>query len=133
MDQKNNEKNILEKMSNDFAKIWQGIKPTDKQAIFNETAGKMRLPAAAIEKDWWVVRTLEMVFATEVGPHTVFKGGTSLSKAWGLINRFSEDIDLALDRKFLGFNKEMTGAQVSKLRKHSYKYISESYFPLLQK
>jgi len=91
------------------------------------------LPPAAIEKDWWVVRTLELVFTTEIAPHTVFKGGTSLSKAWNLIDRFSEDIDLALDRKFLGFNKEMTNSQVKKLREHSFKYISSTYFPLLQK
>lgn len=69
----------------------------------------------------------------EIAPHTVFKGGTSLSKVWNLIDRFSEDIDLALDRKFLGFNKEMTGTQVSKLRKHSFKYISEVFFPSLKK
>lgn len=123
-------------MNNDIAKIWAGIKTADKQAIFKEAADKMGLPPAAIEKDWWVVRTLELVFQTEIAPHTVFKGGTSLSKAWNLIDRFSEDIDLALDRKFLGFEKadaEMSGSQVSKLRRHSLKYISEKYFPLLQK
>lgn len=91
------------------------------------------MPPAAIEKDWWVQRTLELVFATEIGEHTVFKGGTSLSKAWNLIDRFSEDIDLALDRKYLGFNKPMTGSQVKKLREHALKFISENFFPLLQK
>jgi hypothetical protein len=92
-------------------------------------AAQINLPAAAIEKDWWVVRTLELVFQTSIAPHTVFKGGTSLSKAWNLIDRFSEDIDLALDRKFLGFDKAMTGAQVGKLRKHSFQYISEVFYP----
>lgn len=120
-------------MNSDLAKHWKGIKSSDRQAIFNEVGDKLGLPAAAVEKDWWVVRTLEIVFATEVAPHTVFKGGTSLSKAWGLIDRFSEDIDLALDRKFLGFDKELTGSQVSKLRKESYKYISEKFFPVIQK
>jgi predicted nucleotidyltransferase component of viral defense system len=91
-----------------LAKRWDEIKLSDKQAIFKEVADKVGLPDAAVEKDWWVVRTLELVFKTEVGAHTVFKGGTSLSKAWGLIDRFSEDIDLALDRKFLGFREEMT-------------------------
>jgi hypothetical protein len=56
-----------------------------------------------------------------------------LSKAWNLIERFSEDIDLALDRKFFGFEKNMTGSQVSKLRKQSFKYISENYLPHLKK
>lgn len=120
-------------MSNDLAKMWKGIKTSEKQAIFKEVGDKLGLPSAAIEKDWWVVRTLEMVFATEIAPHTVFKGGTSLSKAWGLIDRFSEDIDLALDRKFLDFKEEMTPSQVKRLREKSFKYISEKYFPLLKK
>jgi predicted nucleotidyltransferase component of viral defense system len=123
-------------MNNDIAKIWAGLKTADKQAIFTETANEKGLPPSAIEKDWWVTRTLDLVFQTEIGPYTVFKGGTSLSKAWNLIDRFSEDIDLALDRKFLGFEKadtEMSGSQVSKLRRYSLKYISEKYFLLLQK
>lgn len=120
-------------MNKHLAKTWKEIKPSDKQAIFKEVGDKIGLPAAAVEKDWWVVRTLEIVFKTEIGTHTVFKGGTSLSKAWKLIDRFSEDIDLALDRKFLGFDKEMTASQVSKLRKHSFKFISDNFFPTLQK
>ena len=114
---------------------WLKLTTLNKQNIFQEVAVKINLPSAAVEKDWWVVRTLELVFASSIAPHTVFKGGTSLSKAWGLIDRFSEDIDLALDRKFLGFDKtdkEMTGSQVSKLRKHSLKYITEHFFPEIQ-
>jgi len=113
---------------------WLQLSTTDKQAIFNEVSAQINLPSAAIEKDWWVVRTLELVFASSIAPHTVFKGGTSLSKAWNLIDRFSEDIDLALDRRFLGIEKpdsEMTGSQVSKLRKLSAKFITEKYFPEL--
>jgi predicted nucleotidyltransferase component of viral defense system len=55
---------------------------------------------AAVEKDWWVVRTLELLFGSSIAPHTVFKGGISLSKAWELIDRFSEDIDLATEKYF---------------------------------
>jgi predicted nucleotidyltransferase component of viral defense system len=113
---------------------WLQLSTTDKQAIFNEVSAQINLPSAAIEKDWWVVRTLELVFASSIAPHTVFKGGTSLSKAWNIIDRFSEDIDLALDRRFLGMEKpdsEMTGSQVSKLRKLSAKFIKEKYFPEL--
>ena len=62
----------------------------------------------------------------------VFKGGTSLSKAWGLINRFSEDIDLALDRRYLGFGETITVSQVRKLREASYKYISTVFYPQLK-
>jgi hypothetical protein len=67
----------------------------------------------------------------DCAPHLVFKGGTSLSKAWSLIDRFSEDIDLALDRSYLGFGAEMTPSKVKKLRRASFVYISESFFPQL--
>ena len=54
------------------------------------------------------------------------------AETWNLIERFSEDIDLALDCKFLGFDQEMTISQVKKLRKKSYEYISAILFPALQ-
>jgi predicted nucleotidyltransferase component of viral defense system len=54
----------------------------------------------AVEKDWWVSRTLNIIFQMDIAAHLVFKGGTTLSKAWKLINRFSEDIDLAIDKEF---------------------------------
>lgn len=113
---------------------WLNLTAQTQRNIFGETAAAIGLPAAAAEKDWWVVRTLELVFGSSIAAHTVFKGGTSLSKAWGLIDRFSEDIDLALDRRFLGVDKpdsEMTGSQVSKLRRLSVKFITEKYFPEL--
>lgn len=112
-------------------KEWFSLTEQTQKNIFSETAKAIGLPDAAVEKDWWVVHTLSAVFATEIGPHTVFKGGTSLSKAWNLIERFSEDIDLALDRKFLGFEQEMSITQVKKLRKKSYEYISAVLFPAL--
>ena len=62
----------------------------------------------------------------------VFKGGTSLNKAWGLIERFSEDIDLALDRSFLGFENELSNQQTKKLRRVSFAYITEHFYPNLK-
>jgi hypothetical protein len=136
MDSKNNEESHNNRPMNTKAvSNWLNLSTSDKQDIFNEVAAEINLPAAALEKDWWVVRTLELVFASSIAPHTVFKGGTSLSKAWNLIDRFSEDIDLALDRRFLGFDKtddEMTGSQVAKLRKVSAKFIAEKYYPELE-
>jgi hypothetical protein len=114
---------------------WLKLTEQTRRNIFGETAAEIGLPAAAVEKDWWVVRTLEQVFGSSIAPHTVFKGGTSLSKAWGLIDRFSEDIDLALDRRFLGIEKpdsDMNGSQVSKLRKLSLKYVTQHFFPEMQ-
>jgi hypothetical protein len=116
-------------MKNNELEEWLKLSDETKNNIFSETANSFGLPSAAVEKDWWVVQTLALVFNTAIAPYTVFKGGTSLSKAWNLIERFSEDIDLALDRSFLGFDKEMTKTQLKKLREKSFAYISESFFP----
>ncbi|MBR4326871.1 MAG: nucleotidyl transferase AbiEii/AbiGii toxin family protein, partial [Bacteroidales bacterium] len=50
----------------------------------------------AVEKDWWVSTVLKSLFSLSVSKYLLFKGGTSLSKGWNIINRFSEDIDIAL-------------------------------------
>lgn len=61
------------------------------------------LPASVIEKDFWVCWTLNLLNEVpELKGNITFKGGTSLSKAWGLIERFSEDIDIAINRKVFG-------------------------------
>ena len=71
-------------MNREALKEWFNLSEQNKRNIFGEIANKMNLPPAAIEKDWWGVRTLELIFQTEIAQHTVFKGGTSLSKAgWG--------------------------------------------------
>jgi predicted nucleotidyltransferase component of viral defense system len=63
----------------------------------------MQLDAPSVEKDFWVCWTLRELFALPgLGRHLTFKGGTSLSKAWQLIARFSEDIDLIVDKSALG-------------------------------
>ncbi|HEY5550379.1 MAG TPA: nucleotidyl transferase AbiEii/AbiGii toxin family protein, partial [Opitutaceae bacterium] len=66
--------------------------------------GQLSLRAASIEKDFWICWTLRELFALPgIGAHLTFKGGTSLSKGWNLIQRFSEDLDLTVDRAHLGF------------------------------
>jgi hypothetical protein len=55
-------------MNEGLAEIWQQISPEEKRFVFKEIATDMNLPPAAIEKDWWVVRTLELVFQTETTP-----------------------------------------------------------------
>lgn len=72
----------------------------EKVEIFSVIAENMRMSPLAVEKDWWVSRTLQVVFDMDIATHLVFKGGTSLSKAWKLIQRFSEDVDLAIDKEF---------------------------------
>ncbi len=78
------------------------------------------LNAATIEKDFWVCWSLRALFeAPAVGDLLTFKGGTSLSKGYGIIERFSEDIDVVVDRAALGFGGENApeAAQSRKKRK----------------
>jgi len=109
---------------------------TPKQTKINayiQIAEKTGMSAFAVEKDWWAVQTLSIVFGMDIGKHLVFKGGTSLSKAWGLIQRFSEDIDLALDRSFFGFEGSLSKRERTNLRKETSTYISDVFYPELQK
>ena len=85
------------------------------------------LPAVAIEKDWWVTLALNASFSLPYSKNIVFKGGTSLSKGWNLIERFSEDIDLAIDRKFFGFDGDISKTQIKNLRKQSCDFISTTF------
>ncbi len=76
----------------------------ERRLAFQQVESQMRLQAASVEKDFWVCWTLRELFTLPgVGDHLTFKGGTSLSKAWKLIERFSEDIDLIVDKEALGF------------------------------
>lgn len=80
-----------------------------------------------IEKDWWVTAVLRALFNLPYAQHLSFKGGTSLSKCWHLINRFSEDIDIAIDREYLGFSGKLSRTQISdKLRRATCSFVRET-------
>jgi hypothetical protein len=109
------------------------IDKAEKIAIFNAIASEKGMTPFAVEKDWWVSRTLEIIFKMNIAKHLVFKGGTSLSKAWKLINRFSEDIDLAIDKEFFeGYKGDISRTQISKLRKEAGIYTTKTFFEELQ-
>jgi hypothetical protein len=80
----------------------------DRMELFARTANAMGLSSpAVIEKDFWVCWTLDALFSsTQWNDKMIFKGGTSLSKAFHVINRFSEDIDLILDWRQLGITSD---------------------------
>ena len=79
----------------------------DRRELFRNTADKMGLNDAIVEKDFWVCFTLDYLFHRSPWKDVItFKGGTSLSKAFNLISRFSEDIDLILDWRILGYGKD---------------------------
>ena len=78
--------------------------PRDRLDLFLETANRLGAPVGNVEKDFWVCWTLNALYHEQLagGPRLLFKGGTSLSKAYGLIRRFSEDIDITVFRDDLG-------------------------------
>jgi predicted nucleotidyltransferase component of viral defense system len=107
---------------------WFQLPDETKIRLFTETSRQIGLPSSsAAEKDWWVVHTLSVIFSMDCANALIFKGGTSLSKGWNVIHRFSEDIDLALDREFLGFSGELTKGDIRKLRRKSFQFISEVF------
>jgi predicted nucleotidyltransferase component of viral defense system len=107
---------------------WFQLPDETKIRLFTETSRQIGLPSSsAAEKDWWVIQTLSVIFSMDCANALIFKGGTSLSKGWKVIHRFSEDIDLALDREFLGFSGELTKGDIRKLRRKSFQFISEVF------
>ncbi|HEV8071504.1 MAG TPA: nucleotidyl transferase AbiEii/AbiGii toxin family protein [Planctomycetaceae bacterium] len=98
--------------------------PVDERRLYFEQAALQRnVSAVLLEKDFWVCWLLGILFASEFADSLVFKGGTSLSKVFGVIDRFSEDIDLSLSPEFLHLpeagtsrnqaNKWMTAAEAA--------------------
>jgi hypothetical protein len=105
---------------------WQNIDRQRRINIIENISKETGLSFASIEKDWWVTMALRALFRCDCADVMVFKGGTSLSKAWALINRMSEDVDLAIDRSFFGFEGNLNRSAITKLRKASCLYIGTS-------
>ena len=81
--------------------------PVVERAVFlREAATRLNLLPVIVEKDFWVCWMLRQIFqSSQTGTHLVFKGGTSLSKVFDAIQRFSEDIDLSVAPSFLGWEE----------------------------
>ncbi|MCL2131453.1 MAG: nucleotidyl transferase AbiEii/AbiGii toxin family protein [Lentimicrobiaceae bacterium] len=114
-------------MNDSALKEWLKLSDVSKLELFSQTSDSVGLPVSAIEKDWWVTHTLSIIFSMSCANALVFKGGTSLSKAWNLIERFSEDIDLVLDREYLGFTGELSKKKIHKLRYASYDFLTTKF------
>lgn len=104
-------------------KHWQYLNREDKLNILNIASERTGLPPDVIEKDWWVTATLYALSKSKQFPLMSFKGGTSLSKAYGLINRFSEDIDISLARRDIFSISDTTNNQLSKVKRKARHYI----------
>lgn len=102
----------------------------DRKAIFLTTAEQIRTSIENVEKDFWVSWLLDLLFngCIEGEPRLLFKGGTSLSKAYGLISRFSEDVDITVFREDLGqqISVEMLKGLSGKQRRKHLDAIKES-------
>lgn len=93
----------------------------EQRTIFRNTAQKMGVHEAIIEKDYWVCLILDYLFyKNRFQNHLTFKGGTSLSKCFNLIKRFSEDIDLILDWRLLGYEKDEPWRERSKTKQDAF-------------
>lgn len=103
-----------------------------QQMVLTQAANKTGLPVQAVEKDLWVTVVLQMVFTLPIAKHLVFKGGTSLSKVWKVIKRFSEDIDVAIDPSIWGFEGDLTKKQIKRLRKTSSIFVRDDFCQSLQ-
>jgi predicted nucleotidyltransferase component of viral defense system len=79
---------------------------SERRLLVEQVAARQGVVAVIVEKDFWVCWVLGRLFATQaLAPHFVFKGGTSLSKVFAVIARFSEDIDLSVAPGSLGFDE----------------------------
>lgn len=117
----------------------------DRKAAFEETAKLLDVRPIIIEKDFWVCWTLKQIFnIPELGKHITFKGGTSLSKAYRLIDRFSEDIDLTISRT-APYLKDATDPmaedisgkerqrRIEALKEGARQFVANFALPILQK
>ena len=111
---------------------WKNLTKDEQVAALQQVAGQKHIPPQAAEKDLWVTTLLQVVFSLPFADKLVFKGGTSLSKVFGKIERFSEDIDLAVDRTLFGLEGDLTKKQLKKLRKASSTFVRDEFLHELQ-
>lgn len=97
---------------------------TDEQklSIYDEIKNKKNVSPKAAEKDWWVCHVIHALFKLRCAEALTFKGGTSLSKAWGITERFSEDVDVSFDKSFFGLTGDTRSAR-DRIRKLTRKYV----------
>lgn len=112
---------------------WIDFTTDERRAMIQAVSQVKKIDEVSAEKDWWVTATLYALFHTSISEYLLFKGGTSLSKGWDIINRFSEDIDLALNRNFFLNVKQLSCAtfssntQIHNLREKAQDYLLEEF------
>lgn len=105
-----------------------------RRLLISQASIQSGITERAIEKDWWVTLTLQALFSLPMAEHFIFKGGTSLSKGWKLIQRFSEDIDIALAPEAFGrkYLEKPSHAYVKNLKREGCAYTSKVILEALE-
>ncbi len=120
------------------------LTPKERLPYFEKAADQMGVTIPLIEKDYWVIWVLGRLFnIAEIKDHLIFKGGTSLSKVYGLIRRFSEDVDLSIEKSFFGFcedkspeqfgSRKQRGIALEQLAQECGKYVKDILLGALAK
>lgn len=105
---------------------WLNLTDEQRKTSLAQASRESGITTKALEKDWWVTLTLRALFQTKYANSLIFKGGTSLSKCWRLIERFSEDIDIAIDPELFGivYKPEPGSAYLNKLKRTGCEFTS---------
>ena len=90
---------------------WKELTKVEQMARLQHVSGVRHMSPQAVEKDLWITAILQVDFSLPFAEKMIFKGGTSLSKVYNRIERFSEDIDLAIDRSYFGVEGDLTKKQ----------------------
>ena len=107
---------------------WIDFSIDERRAMIQAVSQAKQIDEASAEKDWWVTAVLYAMFHTSISEYLLFKGGTSLSKGWNIINRFSEDIDLALNRDyFLNVKKLSCASCTSNTQIHNFREKGQDF------
>lgn len=126
-----------------MAELFLQLSRDDRSDVLAIAAQKAVRPIHLLEKDTWVVWAQQTLYGTALGDHLVFKGGTSLSKAYNAIRRFSEDVDLTYDIRALAHDLVGENAEAlpktrseekrwsSEVRKRLPTWVSETVSPLI--
>ncbi len=105
---------------------WLQLTDEQRKTSLEQASIARGIQIKAIEKDWWVTLSLKALFQTPYAQYVVFKGGTSLSKCWKLIERFSEDIDIVLDPQAFNMRYEVNPGRsyLDKLKREGCAFTS---------
>lgn len=105
---------------------WLNLTDEQRSITLEQAAVKSGITTKALEKDWWVSLVLKALFETQYSSYFVFKGGTSLSKGYRLIQRFSEDIDIALSPEAFGrkYKSKPSHSYVKRMKKEGCTFTS---------